>query len=82
MHTKVGVDPGLGQQLVGAGTANAVDVGKCDLDALLAREINTNKACHVLASLSVVHGGVGVMRTRWEPRLRPSAPEVVSVCET
>src|SRR4051794_20471738 len=43
----VGVDPGGGQQLLGARTADAVDVGECDLDALVAREVNTNEACHV-----------------------------------
>src|SRR5512139_313890 len=38
----VGVDPGAGQELLGAGTADAVDVGECDLDALVAREVDTN----------------------------------------
>ena len=41
-----GVDPGGRQELLGAGTADAVDVGECDLDALVAREIHTNEACH------------------------------------
>src|SRR3954452_14731339 len=43
----VRVDTGDGQQLLGAGTADAVDVGECHLDALVAREVDTNKACHV-----------------------------------
>src|SRR5512139_788675 len=43
----VGVDPGRCQELLGAGTADAVDVGECDLDALVAREVHTNEACHV-----------------------------------
>src|SRR6478609_4927055 len=43
----VRVDAGGGQELLGAGTADAVDVGECDLDALVAREVDTNEACHV-----------------------------------
>ena len=43
-----GVDAGEREQLLGAGTADAVDVGECDLDALVAREVDTNKACHVV----------------------------------
>src|SRR6476661_5058610 len=50
----VRVDAGGGQELLGAGTADAVDVGECDLDALVAREVNTNEACHVAVSLSVL----------------------------
>ena len=45
----VGVDPGLCQELLGAGAPDAVDVGECDLDALVAREVDTDEACHVLA---------------------------------
>src|SRR3954454_3524293 len=47
----VRADPGRGQDLLGAGTADAVDVGECHLDALVAREVHTNEACHVLVSL-------------------------------
>src|SRR5918995_7207493 len=49
----VRVDSGGLEQLLGAGTADAVDVGECDLDALVAREVDTNEACHVAVSLSV-----------------------------
>src|SRR5215207_9361897 len=49
VHAHVRVDPGECEQLLGAGTADAVDVGECDLDALVAREVNTNEACHVVA---------------------------------
>src|SRR6476620_124790 len=48
------VDTGGSQELLGAGTADAVDVGESDLDALVAREVNTNEACHVAVSLSVL----------------------------
>ncbi len=44
---EVRVDPGAREELLGAGTADAVDVGECDLDALVAREVDTNEACHV-----------------------------------
>src|SRR4051795_4521961 len=46
VHPHVGAHSGLGQELVGAGTADAVDVGECHLDALVAREVDTNEACH------------------------------------
>ena len=36
-----GVDAGLLTNLAGSGAADAVDVGKTDLDALLAREVDT-----------------------------------------
>ena len=49
VDAEVGADPGGGQELLGAGTADAVDVGECDLDALVAREVDTNEACHVVA---------------------------------
>src|SRR4051794_35120676 len=50
VDAQVRVDPGGGQELLGASTADAVDVGECDLDALVAREVNTNEACHVAVS--------------------------------
>src|SRR3954454_6143136 len=46
---QVGAHTGLGQELLGAGTADAVDVGECDLDALVAREVDANEACHQMA---------------------------------
>src|SRR3954463_4623721 len=36
----VRVDPRGGQHLLGAGTADAEDVGECDLDALVTREVH------------------------------------------
>src|SRR5918993_2371760 len=53
VNPSVRVDSGGLEQLLGAGTADAVDVGECDLDALVAREVDTNEACHVAVSLSV-----------------------------
>src|SRR4249919_99903 len=53
VDAEVGADPGHGQELLSAGTADAVDVGECDLDALVAREVDTNEACHVMAVPSV-----------------------------
>ena len=43
---EVATDLGGFQGLQGAGLADAVDVGEGDLEALVAREINPNKACH------------------------------------
>ena len=42
----VGVDTGVGQNLLRGGQADAVNVGQGDLDALIARKIDTNKTCH------------------------------------
>src|SRR3954465_5674995 len=57
VDAEVGADPGHGQELLGAGTADAVDVGECDLDALVAREVDTNEACHV-SGPSLKSGGL------------------------
>ena len=51
VNASVRVDAGGLEQLLGAGTADAVDVGESDLDALVAREVNTNEACHVVVFL-------------------------------
>ncbi len=48
----VRVDARRGQQLLGGGTADAVDVGECDLDALLTREVDTDESCMVVPSVS------------------------------
>src|SRR4029453_15993291 len=34
------------QSLQGTGLADAVDVGECHLETLVAREVDSNKACH------------------------------------
>src|SRR6478735_7736906 len=44
----VGVDTGGLECLLRAGATHAENVGKCDLDALLAREVDTNKTCHLV----------------------------------
>src|SRR5690606_34296821 len=36
-----------GQDLLGTGTADAVDVGERDLHALFARDVDADDACHV-----------------------------------
>src|SRR5689334_24606333 len=78
------VDPGVrvhagdGQQLLGAGTADAVDVGECDLDPLVAGEIDTDEACHVLAVSLRSSGGVGRVASRVCTRAPASDPGVTS----
>src|SRR5690349_19019612 len=42
----VPADAGGFQDLLGAGTADAVDVGQRDLHALVAREVDAHEACH------------------------------------
>src|SRR6478736_5969269 len=49
----VPVDAGGFQNLLGAGTADAVDVGQRDLHALIAREVNAHKSGHGCAIPSV-----------------------------
>jgi hypothetical protein len=43
----VRVDPGSREGLARAGPTDSEDVGQCDLDALLAREVHSNKTCHL-----------------------------------
>src|SRR5690606_36809308 len=40
------MDTGRGQDFVGAGTADAVDVGQRDLHALIARQVDAHKSSH------------------------------------
>ena len=42
---QVGADAGGGEGVGGAGAPDAEDVGECDLDALVAREIDSDEAC-------------------------------------
>src|SRR3712207_8233758 len=42
---------------------SAVDVGECDLDALVAREVDTDEACH-WRSFSGSHSGFGRVAPR------------------
>src|SRR3712207_1893611 len=46
VDSHVGAHTGGLEQLLSTGTADAVDVGECDLDALVARQVDTNKTCH------------------------------------
>ena len=51
LHAGVRVDPGLGQDLVGAGAPNAVDISEADLDSLLSGQINAGNTSHLLQHL-------------------------------
>ena len=51
LHTGIGVNPGLGQDLVGAGAPNAVDISEADLDSFLSRQVNTGNTSHLLQHL-------------------------------
>src|SRR5699024_3893034 len=46
LHAGVRVDSGLGQDLVGAGAPNAVDISEADLNSLLSRQVNTGNTSH------------------------------------
>src|SRR5690606_37089022 len=55
VNAQVATDAGVGQGLGSAGTADAVDVGESDLEALVARQVDTDQTCHGrVLSLSVV----------------------------
>src|SRR6478752_7611734 len=43
----VRVDAGRREGLLCAGPTDSEDVGQCDLDALLTREVHSNKTCHL-----------------------------------
>ena len=53
LHAGIRVDPGLGQDLVGAGAPNAVDISEADLDSLLSRQVNTGNTSHLLQHLQL-----------------------------
>src|SRR5262249_30768994 len=50
----VPADTGCLQRLERSGTAYPVNVSECDLKALVAREVDTNQACHLRAVLLLV----------------------------
>ena len=50
LHAGVGVDSGLGQDLVGAGAPNAVDIGQADLYPLILRQVNASNTCHTVSA--------------------------------
>ena len=47
----VGVDPSLRQNILGALSANAIDVSQTDLDSLILGQVNTGNSCHLLTHL-------------------------------
>ena len=64
------VNSGTGENLVGSGLANAVNISQTNLDPLLARQINTSNTCHKAPPLVTSHVLVGAcagnLRT-WPP---------------
>src|SRR6478735_8635088 len=81
VDAEVGVHAGLGENLLGAGTADAVDVGECDLDALVTREVNTNEACHEWLFLSRATAALRYFTVVWSCRvscLAAGAPAIRS----
>src|SRR4051812_30694100 len=76
---QVGADAGVGEELLGGGAADAVDVGERDLDALVAREVDTNEACHVgLPSRAEPSRGSQRCRSCRVPAVLARAPAVCS----
>ena len=75
LGAQVPVDAGGFQDLLGAGTADAVDIGQRDLHALVAREIYAHETCHQ-AVFPFRSGGLVPARSRpW--RGSASVPNVV-----
>ena len=54
LHADIRVDASLSDNLFCGGVADTVDVSQADLNALLAREVDTKKTCHSLASLPLL----------------------------
>ena len=52
LHAGVGVDTSLRQDVLGALSANTVDIGQTDFDSLLTGQVNTSNTCHLLKSTS------------------------------
>ena len=46
LHAGVGVDPSLRQDVLGALSANTVDIGQTDFDSLILGQVNTGNTCH------------------------------------
>ena len=46
----IGVDPGLSQNLIGAGAPDAVDIGQANLDPLILGQINASNTCHTVSA--------------------------------
>ena len=46
LHADIGVHASLRQDILGALSANAVDIGPADFNALVARKVDTNETCH------------------------------------
>src|SRR6476469_1907700 len=63
LGAQVPADAGGFQDLLGAGTADAVDVGQRDLHALIAREVDAHEACHQAVFL-LLCGGLIPVRSR------------------
>ena len=66
----IGVNSGTGENLVGSGLADAVNISQTNLDPLLARQLNTSNTCHKAPPLVTSHVLVGAcagnLRT-WPP---------------
>src|SRR5258708_7975420 len=54
VNSGIAAHAGAGQRLECPGTADAVDVGKRDLEPLVTRQVNANKASHPASSPSVI----------------------------
>ena len=48
LHTGVGIDAGLCQDLLGAGASNAVDIRETNFNSFFAGQVNTSNTCHIL----------------------------------
>ena len=75
------VNSGTGENLVGSGLANAVNISQTNLDPLLARQINTSNTCHKAPPLVTSHVLVGAcagnLRT-WPPSVLGTVSRVLT----
>jgi len=67
LDTGIRVDPGFGEDLGSSCEADTIDVGKADLNTLLAREVDTSNTGHSLFLLSPDAACGGDSRISREP---------------
>src|SRR3954451_14329979 len=89
LDADVAADPGDAERLEGAGTADAVDVREGDLHALIARDVDAGKTCHVWLLLGETDRRCGALPvpgppTRGVPHLRGLWNRLVAIqlCDT
>ena len=62
LYAGVRIDAGFGNNLLGSGQADAIDVGQAYFHALLSGQVNARNTCHVLVTPPNVFGWLSTFR--------------------